>query len=111
MCVRVVRAGQAQAVDLHELEGGQLLSLSPAPGAAHELHHRGRLAGAGHPGDVQAPPQGRVTRTYDSRALRLLGFSRALRVSSITVAVVPVQGTPEMYTPQARITRICDSRV
>lgn len=65
MRVRVEGAGQAQAVDLHELEGGQLAGLHLAARGAHELHHRGGLAGAGHPGDVQALADGLVIFVCD----------------------------------------------
>ena len=51
--VQVVGRGQAQHIDLHKLEAGQLASLHSSPGSSHDLQHAGCLARAWNPRDVQ----------------------------------------------------------
>ncbi len=72
--VRMVRARQAVAVDLDQLEPRQLAVLDASPCLPQDLHHRRRLAGAGHPRDVQALAQRLVACA--TRASGLTGNDR-----------------------------------
>ena len=69
--VEVLGGGQAEAVDLHKVEGGQppALGLGLSPNASHNVQHGRRLAGAGHPRHVQALPHalGACPRRQSSR--------------------------------------------
>ena len=55
--VGVLRRGQAQGVDLHEAEGGQVAVIHLRPQLPDDFVHRRRLAGARHARHVQTLAQ------------------------------------------------------